>query len=109
MTNKLNYTYLDRINNALSFPSQTTPLSPAHGLISNTNNKLVLLSDSCQKVNALYRAIKLFLERWPDNNFFLRAKKWKDNDVKSLREKGETLQTFTKKLLLNFRLKTQTS
>lgn len=70
MTNQLNYTYLDRINNALSFPSQTTPLSPAHGLISNTNNKLVLLSDSCQKVNALYRAIKLFLERWPDNNFF---------------------------------------
>ena len=45
MTNKLNYTYLDRINNALSFPSQTTPLSPAHGLISNTNNKLVLLRD----------------------------------------------------------------
>ena len=70
MTNQLNYTYLDRINNALSFPSQTTPLSPAHGLISNTNNKLGLLSDSCQKVNALYRAIKLFLERWPDNFFY---------------------------------------
>ena len=60
MTNKLNYTYLDRINNALSFPSQTTPLSPAHGLISNTNNKLVLLSDSCQKVKFFIQGQKVF-------------------------------------------------